>query len=146
MSGYASAALPVSFLTPTEQSSSYSQPAEGESTFQSSENVVGCHIHAVDGEIGSVKDVLVDDESWMIRYLVVVGMRDWVPGRNVLVPPPWIDKIIWADKQAYVDLSREQVKHSPVYNPLDPMNREDERWLYEYYGRPKYWKNSGETS
>jgi len=31
----------------------------------------GCHIHAVDGEIGHVDDVLVDERTFAVQYLVV---------------------------------------------------------------------------
>ena len=38
-----------------------------------------------------------------------------------------------------VDLSRESVKNSPEFDPSEPVNREYEMKLYDYYGRPRYW-------
>jgi len=38
-----------------------------------------------------------------------------------------------------IELTREQVKNSPEYDPYSPMSREYEERLYDFYGRPKYW-------
>ena len=32
------------------------------------------------------------------------------------------------------------IEESPPYNETDPVNREYETQMYDYYGRPKYWK------
>ena len=37
---------------------------------RSTDDVTGHHIQAADGEIGHVEDFILDDESWVIRYLV----------------------------------------------------------------------------
>src|SRR5262249_55577907 len=36
----------------------------------------GLHVLATDGEVGHVDDVLVDERSWTVRYLVVDTSRD----------------------------------------------------------------------
>jgi len=38
-----------------------------------------------------------------------------------------------------VDLKRDTVERGPEYNPADPVNREVETRLYDFYGRPVYW-------
>jgi hypothetical protein len=101
--------------------------------------VVGYHIQAADGEIGHVEEFIGDDEAWVIRYMVV-DTRNWLPGRKVLVSPVWIDRVSWADAKVYVDASRNAVKESPEYHPDEPINRAYEQRLYDYYGRPVYWK------
>ncbi|MEO7337423.1 MAG: PRC-barrel domain-containing protein, partial [Caldimonas sp.] len=42
------------------------------------------HLHATDGAIGHVESLLVDDEAWVIRYLVV-NTSDWWLGHQMLV-------------------------------------------------------------
>lgn len=106
---------------------------------RSAREVEGYHIHARDGEIGHVQDFIVDDESWIIRYLVV-DTRNWLPGRKVLVSPRWIERISWGERQVAVDLKRDEVKNSPPYDPTAPINPEYEVRLYDYYGRPAYWR------
>lgn len=114
------------------------EEALDEPRLRSAEEVAGYHIHATDGEIGHVEDFIVDDNSWIISYMVV-DTRNWLPGRKVLVAPGWIDRVDWAENMVYVDLSRENVKNSPEYNPSEPVNREYEEQLYNYYGQPIYW-------
>ena len=41
---------------------------------------------ASDGDIGHISDLVVSDEDWAVRYLVV-DTRDWLPGKHVLLPP-----------------------------------------------------------
>ena len=93
------------------------------------------HIHATDGDIGHVEPVLVDDEAWTIRYLVV-NTSDWWLGHQMLVAPPWISDISWLDATVSVDLTRQAVKDSPIYDGKELPTREQERGLSEHYGRP----------
>jgi len=109
-----------------------------ESYLRSAEEVAGYHIQAIDDEIGHVDDFILDDKTWTIRYMVV-DTRNWLPGRKVLVTPDWIDSVDWVEDKVSLDLTREQVKNSPEYHPKEPVNREYEARLYDYYGRPRYW-------
>ncbi len=105
---------------------------------RSTGEVLGYHIQAVDGEIGHAEDFIVEDRSWIIRYLQA-DTRNWLPGKKVLISPKWITDISWTEQLVYVDLSRDAVRHSPEYASEEPVNREYEIRLYDYYGRPKYW-------
>ena len=46
----------------------------------------GCHIHAIDGEIGHVDDVLVDERTLAVQYLVV-DTSNWIGGKWVAISP-----------------------------------------------------------
>ena len=106
---------------------------------RSTREVISYFIHATDGDIGHVEDFIVDDETWTIRYLVV-DTKNILPGKNVLISPMWVESINWADAKVYVFLTKESIKNSPEFDPSQPINREYEEILYDYYGRPKYWK------
>ncbi len=56
-------------------------------------------------EIGRIKQILVDDQTLGIRYLVVDTSTWWV-GPNLLVAPQWISDIDWYGKTIYIDMSR----------------------------------------
>lgn len=113
--------------------------AEGDPRLRSSGTVTGYYIQARDGDIGHVEDFLVDDQDWAIRYMVV-DTRNWLPGKKVLVSPDWIERISWGDSAVYVSVLREQIEHSPEYDPARPIERTYETRLYDYYGRPRYWE------
>jgi sporulation protein YlmC with PRC-barrel domain len=107
---------------------------------RSSAAVTGYHIAATDGDIGHVEDFIVDDVTWMIRYMVV-DTRNWWPGRKVLVSPEWIERLDWSDAKVHVGVTRAQIKQSPEYDPLDPVAREYEARLHDHYGLPSYWSD-----
>lgn len=111
---------------------------ESDPHLRSTREVIGYHIQARDGETGHLEDLIVDDESWFIRYLVI-DTRNWLPGRKVLVAPAWAEQVDWVARKVHLDLSRETIRNSPKYDPSVPVNREYEIQLYDYYGRPSYW-------
>lgn len=115
------------------------QTLEGQDAhLRSSEEVIGYHIQAQDGEIGHVETFLVDDATWRIRYLVV-DTHNWLPGKKVLVAPEWIEDIDWAERKVFVDLTRQQIKSGPTYEETEPVSREFEKEIYEHYGYQGYW-------
>jgi uncharacterized protein YrrD len=111
----------------------------GDPHLRSTREVIGYHIHATDGAIGHVDDFIFEDEDWVMRYLVV-DTRNWLPGKKVLVAPQWVASVDWAGMQVNVDLDTEAIEHGPEFDPSLPVNREYEVRLYDYYGRPHYWK------
>jgi hypothetical protein len=98
--------------------------------------VIGYEIHGIDGKLGEVRDFIVDDDTWNIRYLVV-GMRS--SAKLILVSPMWIEEVDWNEQTVQLDVSKEAFEASPAYDPTFPINREYEVRLYDYHGRPKYW-------
>lgn len=112
---------------------------DGDPHLRSTAEVTGYHIAASDGDIGHVEDFILDTENHVLRYLVV-DTRNWLPGgKKVLISPQWIDDVRWADAKVSVDLTQESIENSPAFDPSQPVNRELEENLYDYYGRPKYW-------
>src|SRR5262249_35278948 len=105
---------------------------------RSTDEATSYDIHAIDGDIGHVHDVLAEDRTWTIRYLVV-DTRNWWRGKKALIAPPWIHDISWSRSSVSVALTRETIKNAPAFELDRPINREYEERLYEHYGRPRYW-------
>jgi hypothetical protein len=101
--------------------------------------VVNYQIHASDGDLGHVEDFIVDDEHWTIRYMVI-DTRKWLPGRLVIIAPAWVRLVSWEEKMVSVDLTKNQIRESPPFDPSTPVNRDYEERLYDFYGRPVYWR------
>jgi hypothetical protein len=57
----------------------------------------------------------------------------------VLISPQWITEVSWTDSKVWVNVARDAVKNSPVYNPAVEMDREHEKSLYRFHDRPGYW-------
>jgi hypothetical protein len=130
--------LQAAGIVPSERSEE-GDPEEQERVLRSVKEVDGYHIQACDGEAGHVSGFIVDDETWTIRYLVV-NTRSWLPGRHVLLAPGWTTAVHWAVREVETSLSRDAIQNSPEFDPAVPVNREYEQTLYDYYGRPVYWR------
>jgi hypothetical protein len=101
-------------------------------------DTLGYQIGAVDGDIGHVEDLLIDDVDWAIR-LIVVDTRNWLPGRKVLVAPDWLVRVDWPAQRIEFDLPRDRIESSPEYDPAITVNRGLEQALYDHYDRTPYW-------
>jgi len=88
----------------------------GDSHLQSFNAVMGYRIHATDGEIGHVDDMLIDERSWAVRDLVV-STSNWWGGHDVLVSKDSITSVSWPDAEVKVSLSREDVKRARTFDP-----------------------------
>ena len=111
---------------------------EDDPHLRSCKAVMGHHIHATDGDIGHVQSLLVDEETWAIRYLVV-DTSNWWMGHKVLIVPQWVDSISWEDAKVSVSLSRQAVQDAPVYDPAQPLERKHEDDFFKHHGRANYW-------
>lgn len=116
-----------------------SEKYRGDPHLRSARVVSGYDIHALDGRIGHLEDYLVSDADWVIRYLLV-DTGAWLPGREVLVSPQWIEEVDWAETAVHVTLTQSQVENSPEYDPEELPGREYEVRLYEHYGYRGYWQ------
>jgi hypothetical protein len=80
------------------------EPRPEESHVRSLKEVTGYHIQPSDGEIGHVEDFIVEEQPWVIRY-IVVDTKNVLPGRKVLVSPGWIDSVDWGGGNVGVKLT-----------------------------------------
>jgi hypothetical protein len=110
----------------------------GDPHLRSARAITGYTIHAVDGEIGRIEDLLVDDVDWAIRYLIIDAHR-WLLGRRVLVSPEWIESISWHHRHAVTELDRRAIARAPAYPAELPLARAYEVALHEHYDREGYW-------
>ena len=99
-------------------------------------------IGATDGVIGHVKDLYLDDQAWVVRYLVV-DTGGWLSNRKVLISPMAIGEPDWAGQRLPVSISKEQVKNSPDFDTEQPVTRQQELKYSSYYGYPPYWGGMG---
>jgi hypothetical protein len=106
---------------------------KGDPNLRSANEVDAYHIEAVDGSIGHVDDFIFDDASWGLRYFVV-DTRNWLPGRHVLISTDWVERVSWAERKAYVALTRDEVRNSPEYDAKS-FTQVEEDALHKHYGR-----------
>ncbi|MGE5683362.1 MAG: PRC-barrel domain-containing protein [Bacillota bacterium] len=109
---------------------------------RSIKDLQGSKVHATDGEIGKVHEFLFDDISWKIRYMVV-DTGNWLQSRLVLISPHSLGKPDWDAKLFPVNLTKDKIKNSPTIDTHQPVSRQHEQNLSDYYGWPYYWAGAG---
>jgi len=100
----------------------------------------GYKIQAGNDEIGHVVDLIIDDKTWAIRYLIV-DTKDFWPGKHVLISPQWIERVSWDESKVFVNLSAEAIKKGPEYTKESLITRDFETRLHSHYNRQGYWSN-----
>ncbi len=111
------------FIEFEEEQEDKKEGEESEETEKSDENkhlrsarqITGYLIHAVDGEIGHVKDFIVDLKKGRITFLLV-DTRNLLAGRKILLPTKEIERIEWAETEVYVNVSRGAIINSPEFD------------------------------
>jgi hypothetical protein len=109
---------------------------------RSTKDLRGFTLRATNGEIGSVDEFLFDDEQWTIRYMVA-NTGGWLTGRLVLISPIVLGNADWEAKTLAVALTRAQIEQSPDIATDQPVSRQREAELAEYYGYLPYWGGMG---
>ena len=80
-------------------------------------------IGAVDGVIGHVKDLYLDDEAWGVRYLAV-DTGGWLSGRKVLISPMAIGELGRQSRLGQADAQgREGCARVRAHRESDPRGR-----------------------
>lgn len=113
-------------------------PHRGDPHLRSMHELRGYYVGATDGDIGHIEDLLVEDGSWTVRWLVI-DTRNWWPGRMVLVAPSWTAYVSWNDHRIGIGCTRSQVERSPEFRADMTVDRTYEERLSEYYGKRPYW-------
>lgn len=125
--------LPLPELTLLDPIVADPRPAAGDHHVRGVADAAQCEIQASDGAIGHVVELLVDDGSWHIRYIVVDTMN-WWPGEKVLISPRSIQEIDWARRSVQLDVDRQKVKDSPPYDKSITVDGLYDELFLTYYG------------
>ncbi len=105
--------------------------------------ISGMPVHASDGEIGTIEDVVIDPQSWSVRHLEV--STGWLFGRDVLIPVDKVIRIDAPDGAVTFDLTKEQIENSPPAEPEESVDPGYESRLMGYYGLASYWTTEAEV-
>ena len=102
----------------------------------------GYAVHALDGDIGHVDNVLADDAKWEIRYLLI-ATRNWLPGKIVRLAPYAVKAVDRLERRIAMNVTREQIKSAPPWDPLAMMDEASEAAFHRHFGWPGYRRQAG---
>jgi uncharacterized protein YrrD len=139
---WGAAAYPISPVGPlpaTPSAPGMHAEAPADPHLRSAKEVTGYRLETTNDSIGHVEDFLLDNASWALRYMVV-DIRNWLPGKQVVIPPQWINGVDWRERVVNVDVTRDNVQAAPEYHASQDFSRRHETHLYNHYQRPGYWQ------
>lgn len=108
----------------------------------SAKHLKGLRMRATDDDIGKIADVLFDDETWTVRY-VVVETGSWLSRHPVLISPIALRSIDALEVPIQADLTADEIRNSPHIDLDSPVSRRQERHYHQHYGWPYYWWGGG---
>jgi len=101
------------------------------------DSIIGFSVYAAatDEKIGTVKDILVDENEGKFRYLVVdIGF--WIFGKEVLLPIG-LSRVSFTDQRIYArSLSKEQANSLPEFNDNLRLDHDYEEQVRNNYRTP----------
>lgn len=104
---------------------------------RNTKEVTGYRLQASNDSMVHVEDFLFDTVTWAIRYLVV-DIRNWLPGKHVVIPQQWITSVAWDDRVVNVDVTRRILQAAPDYESSIEFSSTHETDLYRHYHREGY--------
>jgi sporulation protein YlmC with PRC-barrel domain len=111
------------------------EDVEQSSNLHSFKEVKGYNIHATDGTLGSVDNLIIDDDSWQIGY-IIVDTNSWLPwSKKVLIDISFIENINYEVREAEINLHTDSIKNAPEYDEKKPVDDQYESSLQNHYER-----------
>ncbi len=96
-----------------------SEPASAPA-LHSLEQLLGFGLDDSEGYVGYVEDVIVDDDSWHSRYLVING-EVRMAGRRALVPTEWLGALHAEEHRIEAPVPRARIASAPELRPDAPL-------------------------
>ncbi|HXK33545.1 MAG TPA: PRC-barrel domain-containing protein [Dehalococcoidia bacterium] len=114
--GGARAAPPARLHPPAPPSAFTVQPVERDRHLQSVRSLRACAVAAQDGRAGRVRDVLIDDDAWSVRFFEVQTRA--ALGHRVLVPAALVRGVLWPRRTIEIDGSARELRAAPAFDDL----------------------------
>ena len=109
----------------------------------SSKQLTHFSIHALDDKVGGIRDILFDDETFTVRYLVA-DTNTWLPlSRKVVISPISVKQLEEDSESVHINMTVDTLKNSPSIDEHKPVSREYEENLFKYFGYGYYWIGPG---
>ena len=93
------------------------------------------HVNALDGKLGHIEDLIIDDQEWQILY-VIVDTSNWLPwSKKVLISIDFLSQIRYTDREVSINLKKDAIKSAPEFDPSVPIDEEYDQKVFDFYSR-----------
>ena len=132
---------PTGPVPPSLQKDVFPDTEEGDMHLRSLKEVVGYGIKSKDRqEFGHVEDMLLDANTWSLRYILVDTRNFWPGSKRVLLSPHWVQEFNWEKHRMFAGFDRKTIEDAPAFDDDKFIDRNYENELHQYFGRPFYWE------
>jgi sporulation protein YlmC with PRC-barrel domain len=91
---------------------------DSDKPLRSTRAITGYYIETPDGELGYLRDLIIDNETWLIESLVI-EMNNCLEGKNVILPLKHVKEVRWSMSKMLVDITSDRLKYSPEFRESD---------------------------
>jgi len=91
-----------------------------EPALQSLKQLIGFNLDDAEGNVGHIEDLIVDDDNWHCRHLVING-EIHLSGRKTLVPTQWLGQLHVDEHRIEASVPRARIYGEPEYRPDAPV-------------------------
>ncbi|GAA0440054.1 PRC-barrel domain-containing protein [Virgibacillus sp. AGTR] len=109
---------PMTFPRSTNDSSdNYENHVSDWQTYnlRSEDETIGFKVHANDGKIGHIADLIVDTNYWKVSYVIVQNSEKFTEEAYFIFPIEKIQQVDWFEKDMYLNTSLSDVKLKKEY-------------------------------
>jgi hypothetical protein len=110
-------------------------PEPDDADFCYATEVIGYRLSAADGDVGRIVDFIVDSATWIVLG-AVTSTRVWLPGKSILLPVQWIDRIDREGRRVYTQLDGRTLRHAPRFKGVRTLDPDRIQALFPYYANP----------
>jgi len=100
---------PVVRPPPDKPVAQHGHRSRSDDHLRSSHAVDGYEIQALDGPMGRVSGLMVDEKSWAVREVAVEGGH-WYSGRQILIPTDKVNRISYEESKVFVNLTKADIQ------------------------------------
>jgi sporulation protein YlmC with PRC-barrel domain len=105
--------------------------------FSNLRTLIDAPVITKDGDEKHVRNLLFDDQSWCIRFLVV-EVGSWLARQLVVVQTDVVDPPDWAKQLMQTNLSTDELLKSPEVDAEKPVSRQQQLALNKHFGWPDH--------
>lgn len=80
----------------------------GDPNLRSVQEVLTYRVKTLDGEVGSMDDLIVEDVNWFIPF-VLLGVGGWLKDQKLLVATRWVGSVSWAKREVFLPHSHDKL-------------------------------------
>jgi hypothetical protein len=99
------------------------------SPLRTTRGVMGYALQATDDVAGETTDILIERDSWVVRYIVVEANND----RTVLLPTSLVTGIDVVQRKVRVRITSYDIRACPAFEPSCPLHPFYEELVQAYY-------------